>query len=612
MNSAKMNSAQPDFANHPSFAGQQAFANHHVAVPGKRLAPVLTGVASLCFILFLTLLLTLPTLQPLSAQESANILARKGNAALARQENQQAVDFLSEALTAGTLPIYTRAAILNDRALAYTRLKKYELALKDYNSAIEQFPEYAIAYNNRGLLLQQMGFNKEAIEDFNRAIALQPQQGATFHNRANALNKAGAEKTAFRDYGRALSMLDDKSAPHLARGLIHAAHQRRYAALRELNLALENNQNHAKALYNRGKIHLALKESGEAIQDITKAVDLDPENISYQLTLAEIYLDKGQYRSARTLLNTILKAEPANTKAMIMRGRALTRLNLLDPALEDLDEAVALEGSANAYAERALIYARANMAELSAADMDTAIQKAPKTARSWVALGDAAQLAGLTSSAERYYREALKRDKKDEVAAAALQEMGILLDETNITDELEPKAVDEGWSIREEEARTFVAVNPRYNSLAIPLDLYGPNKPKILEWTVLNGAYKGFGLLRYDAGSKARKDAHEQVVVINLRKQKVLSIEPYRWGNKVAVWDWKKTELTVKDPEGISNTLILRKPIKRPPARVAEDRDWYDSGDGFWLSNPKQRPQKKKRTRVRKKKNKGLFGIFGF
>lgn len=601
---------------------------HHSVIhnPERAMRPataILNGAICLALSFTLTAFISLTVLPaPASAQESANILARKGNAALARNDNQQAISNLSEALSIGSVPIYTRASILNDRAIAYTRQKKYELALNDFNSAIESFPEYAIAYNNRGLLLQQMGFYKEAIEDFNRAIALQPQQGATFHNRANALKKAGAEKTAFKDYGKALTLLDDKSAPHLARGMIHAKHDRSYAALRELNLALSHKHNHASALYSRGKIYLALKDTGNAISDITKAVDLAPQTIEYQMTLAEIYLEKGQFTSARTVLNDILKAEPANTKAMVIRGRVLRSLNRNDQALEDLDEAVALEGSAATYAERALVYASSNMPELSAADMDTAIQKAPKTARSWAALGLAAQIAGLTNNAERYYREALKRDKKDEISLAGLEELGFLNPPEAagvISSEAEAKAIAEakadesdGWSLQEAGDNHYIAVNPRYNRLEIPLDLYGPEKPKILEWTELNGNYKGFGLLRYNAGSKSKKDAHEQVVIINLRKQKVLSIEPYRWGGKIAEWTWKTTELIVKDPDGITNTLTLKKKIKKAPARVAKQQYWSDDNDGFWLSNPKPAKRVKKRRRIQKKKQKGLFGIFGF
>lgn len=553
---------------------------------------------------------------PLHAQESVNILARKGNAALIKNNNQEAIKNLSEALSVGSMPIYTKASIFNDRAIAYSREKKYELALKDFNSAIEQFPEYAIAYNNRGLLLQRLGYYKEALEDFNRAIALQPQQGATFHNRANALKKAGAENSAFKEYGKALSLLDDKSAPHLARGQIHIEHMRNFAALRELNLALSYSQDNAQAYYNRGRVHITLKDTGSAVNDLAKAVELDPQNIDYQLTLAKVYMDKGQYTSARGVLNKVMKAEPANTKAMLLRGQTLHSLNKNELALEDLDEAVALEGSAAAYAERALAYASVNMPELSAADMDTAIQKAPDTARSWVALGIAAQMSGHANSAERYYREALKKDRTNEAALAGLEELGFTNAGTGNDEKLEKAEASaeaekkEGWDIRKESDNIYLAVNPRYNRLEIPLDLYGPKEPKVLEWTELNGNYKGFGLLRYDAGSKTKKNAHEQVVVIDLKKQKVLSIEPYRWGNKIAQWTWKTTELIVKDPDGITNTLILKKPIKRAPARVAEDRYWQDDGDGFWISKPKQRPVKKRR--VKKKKSKGLFGIFGF
>lgn len=585
----------------PAFSGLPIARGHGRASPRRAVVSMLLALLAVSF---------LSLASPVSAQESANLLARKGNAALVRKENDKAIAALSEALSVSSIPVYTRASILNDRGLAFAREKKFELALNDFNKAIESFPEYAIAYNNRGLLLHNLGFYREAIKDFNRAIALQPGQGATFHNRANALRKAGAEKTAFKDYGKALKLLDDKSAPHLARGQIHWSHYRHYAALRELNLALDQNKDHAEALYNRGQVYLSLDETAEAIRDIAKATDLAPQNAAYQMTLAGIYLEKGQHNSARNLASEILEAEPDNAEALLLRGRALGAVKKYDAAINDLNKAISLKDNAAAYAERALVYAAADMPELSNADMDTAIQRAPDNARSWVALGQAGQFNELTTSAERYYREALKLEKGNKDALKGLEELDVVTDAIETTEELVGEAEPQ-WTVAELGKGRYVASHPKYKRLEIPLDLYGPAEPKVLEWTELNGNYKGFGLLRYNAGIKDTKKAYEQVVIINLRKQKVLSIEPYRWGPKVADWKWSKREVVVMDPDGIANTVVLRTPVKRPPARVARDR--YDNDDGFWISGPNQRAARpKKRTRVRRKKKKGFFGIFGF
>lgn len=547
------------------------------------------------------------------AAETAGLLARKGNAALVRQENDKAIQFLSEALVAGSIPVYTRASIMNDRGLAYARLKKYKLALNDFNSAIESFPEYAKAYNNRGILLHQLGHFEEAIKDFNRAIALHPAMGVSFHNRGNSFLKAGAETTAFKDYGKALKLLNDKSPAHFARGQIHWKHERHYAALRELNLALDKNSNQANALFNRGQVYHSLGNRVKAIQDIAKASSIKNKDNKYKKELALIYIENRQLPNAVKLLSQILNDEPLNVEVMILRGRINGELGRYETALEDLDQAVSLSHSASAYAERSLVQAKNKMPEFAVTNISEAIQKAPQTGRSWAAIGDAARLSDKLIDAERYYLEALKREKRQANAISGLKKLGFDLEE-EIESVASIGADVNGWSIQQTSKQKYVATNPLYKKYKIKLDMYGPNKPKLLEWTVLSGNYKGYGLLRYDAGNKNVKLPIEHVVILNLRKQKIVTIEPYRWGTKIAKWTWAPNDLIVKDPDGIENKITLRVPVRRAPPRVARQQDdvW---NSGFWNTGPKTRTKKrkKKRIRVRRKKKKSLLGgIFGF
>lgn len=544
-----------------------------------------------------------------ASEKTAGLLARKGNTALRQNDNEQAIRYFSESLVAGSLEIYTKASILNDRGLAYSRIKKHHLALKDFNRAIEAFPEYAKAYNNRGLLLHQLGHHEEAIKDFNRAIALQPSMGVSYHNRANAFLKAGAEKTAFADYGKAVTLLSDKSPAHLARGQIHWKHLRHYAALRELNLSLEKNSGHAIAHFNRGVVYHSLGNRVRAIQDVAKASSIDPKNSDYKKKLAKIYLENGQLPNAAKLFSSVLEKEPLNVEILILRGRIYGQLGRLQTALEDLDQAVSLSASASAFAERSLVQAKNRQYDFAISDISEAIQKAPKTGRSWAILGDAARLSEKLIDAERYYLEALKREKNQKQALTGLKKLGFGLE-----DEIENVAsISEdvsGWSIQKNDKGRFVAVNPLYKKYKIILDLYGPRKPKILEWTVLKGTYKGYGLLRYDAGHENLKAPVEHVAILNLRKQRVETIEPYRWGAKIAKWTWQPNDVIVKDPDGIENKVVLQVPKRRAPPRVAQDHDDIWSS-GFWNSGPKKTTSKrKKRRKVRKKKKKSLFGNF--
>jgi tetratricopeptide (TPR) repeat protein len=52
------------------------------------------------------------------------------------------------------------------------KTRKSTLTYNDYNSAIRFKPDFALAYNNRGEVMADLGDNQEAIKDYNLAIRL--------------------------------------------------------------------------------------------------------------------------------------------------------------------------------------------------------------------------------------------------------------------------------------------------------------------------------------------------------------------------------------------------------------------------------------------------------
>ena len=53
-----------------------------------------------------------------------------------------------------------------NRAISYRETGKIDLALADYNRAIELNPSYFEAYNNRGNIYMARGDNERALQDF--------------------------------------------------------------------------------------------------------------------------------------------------------------------------------------------------------------------------------------------------------------------------------------------------------------------------------------------------------------------------------------------------------------------------------------------------------------
>ena len=68
-------------------------------------------------------------------------------------------------------------------------------ALEDYNTAISLKPNYAEAYNNRGVLKSNMGDQAGALEDYNKAVSLKPNYAKAYNNRASCYQKLAEIET---------------------------------------------------------------------------------------------------------------------------------------------------------------------------------------------------------------------------------------------------------------------------------------------------------------------------------------------------------------------------------------------------------------------------------
>jgi tetratricopeptide (TPR) repeat protein len=107
--------------------------------------------------------------------------------------------FYSEAIR--LKPNYAEA--FNNRGIALYRKGDLNGALKDYNEAIGLKPNYADAFNNRGIALYREGDLNGALKDYNEAIRLKPNYAEAFNNLGIARRDKGDLQGASDDFERA-------------------------------------------------------------------------------------------------------------------------------------------------------------------------------------------------------------------------------------------------------------------------------------------------------------------------------------------------------------------------------------------------------------------------
>lgn len=72
--------------------------------------------------------------------------------------------------------------------------------------AIKINPNYADAWNNKGVSLGKLGKYKEAIESYDMAIKIDPNFAHAWNNKGNALRVLGEQQDANRCFSNAKSL----------------------------------------------------------------------------------------------------------------------------------------------------------------------------------------------------------------------------------------------------------------------------------------------------------------------------------------------------------------------------------------------------------------------
>lgn len=108
-----------------------------------------------------------------------------------------------------------------NRGGAYAGQGNLQLAIRDYNKAVEINPNNAQVYYNRGIVYKIAGNYQEALNDQSRAIELNPQYAEAYNNRGNTYNILGKYEEALNDLNKAIEINPRDSIAYNNRGTVY-------------------------------------------------------------------------------------------------------------------------------------------------------------------------------------------------------------------------------------------------------------------------------------------------------------------------------------------------------------------------------------------------------
>jgi tetratricopeptide (TPR) repeat protein len=504
-----------------------------------------------------------------SADEDKTLLrAREGAAALMRGQYDKAIAAYDDALSAPDIADFIEASIYSDRGVAKWGLKQTKEAIEDFNKSIQLAPDNATVYNNRGNALMDLGHPDEAVKDFDRAIALSPNYGAAHNNRGNAHAALGQYEPAFQDFRKAVELMPTSAVPFNGRGKAHSELKRYHAAVRDLTRAITLNPKYAAAYDNRAQAYLTIGMYKEASDDATQAITLQPDQPNADLLLlrGRAYAGDKKFNPAVDDLNKVIELKPEVADAYIERGMVFAQTRRFDDAIGDLTRAIEIDPkNVKAYAMRASARLQAEANDDALSDVNAALEIASNDPLALRVRGNVYEALTRNDEAIADYNAALAQDPFQTESREALQRLG----QEVPPEEGQPLGPPvSGWVIKEPESGRYIASNPKYASLRVELEMFGSGKPKIVEWKVMKDALSGIGLLQYYAGDfgEGQDTSLEYVAIVDIRANKVLSVEPHSWGPAAAQWNWQAVSVVVTDPDGNANEVQLRKARRTAPA----------------------------------------------
>jgi len=233
---------------------------------------------------------------------------------------------------------------------------------------------------------------------------------------------ASGDHRAAASYARQASEADPKSAEaHRLLGDAALLGGQGAEADREFTAAIVLEPGNTKAVFGLATIAEQQKKWNTAASLYRRVLDLDPTNVAAARGLGRSMTELGDKSAARMAFGRAIENDPAAAESRNDYGVFLFRSDELDRSIEELIEAVRLDGSRPVYHENlGRAYRKKGMSREAEREFAEAARLAPNDAAVWTALGHVRADQKKVDEAATAFSTALSLDPASEDAATAL------------------------------------------------------------------------------------------------------------------------------------------------------------------------------------------------
>ncbi|MET3972556.1 MULTISPECIES: caspase family protein [unclassified Bradyrhizobium] len=265
----------------------------------------------------------------LGGKDKSLALVVRGNALINKRDYDRAIEALSSAIDLDP----DNVGAINLRGLSHERKGEDDLAMADYNLAIQKRANFGYAYNNRGTIHLRRGALQSALDDFNLSIKYTPTFLLGWTNRARMRTLNKDFDGAIADFAAAEKI--DPAAPQIAgnRCITYGMMGKYDQAFADCDGLIQKQPRNTFAINNRAEVNVMKGDLDAALKDYNTVIQLNPNSVRAHSGRGQIYERRKDLAQARADYRAAAYSLTRFDEPDVARARAIAqeRLAALTP-----------------------------------------------------------------------------------------------------------------------------------------------------------------------------------------------------------------------------------------------------------------------------------------
>ncbi|MFK4502023.1 tetratricopeptide (TPR) repeat protein [Bradyrhizobium japonicum] len=265
----------------------------------------------------------------LGGKDKSLALVVRGNALINKRDYDRAIEALSSAIDLDP----DNVGAINLRGLSHERKGEDDLAMADYNLAIQKRANFGYAYNNRGTIHLRRGALQSALDDFNLSIKYTPTFLLGWTNRARMRTLNKDFDGAIADFTAAEKI--DPAAPQIAgnRCITYGMMGKYDQAFADCDGLIQKQPRNTFAINNRAEVNVMKGDLDAALKDYNTVIQLNPNSVRAHSGRGQIYERRKDLAQARADYRAAAYSLTRFDEPDVARARAIAqeRLAALTP-----------------------------------------------------------------------------------------------------------------------------------------------------------------------------------------------------------------------------------------------------------------------------------------